>query len=436
MLDWQTLCTEIRRILPAEESPAALHSLTPIRIEHDLILLESPTDSQKTIFLDRYGPAVEKALKNLGMDHIQIRFQVRFPDKPVIDDRTASIHARSSSFSAPLNPAFTFSSFIEDSCNSLCLQVGKQTAAFKDTPYNPFLVIGGDGSGKTHLLQAIANEVMISSPQRRACYLSASEFSTSLEMCIKSGMPESLRTSILRTDLFLLDDIEKLAHHRKAQDEFIVIFNELYDYGKHIVLSSDSLPKEISGLDERLKSRLGWGLIAEIGTPSSALKKQILHNACEAEGIRLSEEIISYLLDHPDAGILFLERIVVRLAARLSLSQETPDLNLVVKLLNEEETSGRKDICETVRSAVVKYFGISEEDLDSSCKSRDVVFARQTAMYLIRRLSDASFAAIAQRFGGKDHSTVVRACKRIGDLQDRDIQVKEIIDKLMKMTQI
>jgi len=329
-----------------------------------------------------------------------------------------------------LNPDFSFETFIVDDSNRFSYQVCREVSDLTDHHYNPLLLYSSGGFGKTHLLQAMGNFAVRRLPDKSTCYTNANEFANMLQTCLKWNALDRFRSYFHSLDLILLDDVHQLVPFHRAQDEFINIFNKMYNLQRQIVVSTQELPKDIGGLKDRLRSRLSWGLIAEIMSPSVELKETLASRKCGELGISLDHEIVHYLAQQNHLDAVGLEKCLIRMAAHMSVQKKPMDLeqarNLVSGDAKRRKTQKRKNL----KEVVAEFFDVSTSDLDSNQKNRSVSFARQVGMYLMRSVSGHPYSKIAFQFGGKNHSTAVRACKKIERLVQTDRKVEKMIRDL------
>jgi chromosomal replication initiator protein len=313
-----------------------------------------------------------------------------------------------------LNPKYTFETFVVGSSNQFvhagCLAVGEQLSK----AYNPLFIYGGVGLGKTHLLHAIGHLVLRRNGRLRLSYVSSEKFTNDLINAIRFDSTVEFRNRYRSLDLLLIDDIQFIAGKERTQEEFFHTFNELYDSTKQIVISSDSLPREIPTLEERLRSRFEWGLIADIQPPDLETKAAILRKKAQAEAVRLPDEVSLFIAKNVQSNIRELEGSLVRLIAYASLTGREISLELAQETLKELNAERAKVITlGAIQRAVADFFRVKVEDLKSKDRNQGIVLPRQVAMYLSRTMTASSLPAIGEAFGGKDHTTVIHSCEKI-----------------------
>lgn len=329
-----------------------------------------------------------------------------------------------------LNGNYSFDRFVVGSCNQFahaaCVAVAKQPARI----YNPLFLYGGVGLGKTHLLNAVGLLTLSLYPEKNVLYLSAEEFMNELIYSIRYDRMSKFREKYRKIDSLLIDDIQFIAGKERTQEEFFHTFNSLHDSGKQIVVTSDRFPKDIQNLEERLRSRFEWGLIADIQPPEIETRIAIIEKKAQENSLSLPGNVIQYMATHaPDSNIRELEGFLTGLMAYSSLTGREINLELaqsVLKKLIKQEERRPFDIEEIVK-ATADFFSIKTTDLRSQKKNKELALPRQIAMYLSRTLTNSSFPDIGNRIGGKDHSTVIYAFRKIQDLIRKDPRMEKTV---------
>jgi len=330
-----------------------------------------------------------------------------------------------------LNPSYNFEAFVVGSCNQFAHAAALAVANLPAKNYNPLLVYGGVGLGKTHLLNAIGNHIVLNDPSVKVCYLSSEKFTNELINCIRYEKMTDFRNKYRNKDALLVDDIQFLGGKERTQEEFFHTFNSLYDSHKQIVITSDKPPKDIPGLEERLRSRISWGLIADIQPPDIETKVAILCKKAEIYNIALSNEVGLFLASQLGSNIRELEGTLTRLRAYSSLTGQDINLSMAKETLKDILSDREKMISiENIQKIVANYYNIKVPDLKSSKKIKIFVFPRQLAMYLSRTMTKSSFPEIGSKFGGKDHSTVIHAVRQIEKKIGEDRETKNVIETI------
>jgi chromosomal replication initiator protein len=341
-------------------------------------------------------------------------------------------------FETFINPRYTFDNFIKGEGNQLARAAA---GAIGDNPggtsFNPLFVYGGVGLGKTHLVQAIGNKIIQNFPSKRAIYLSSDIFTIEFVEAIQSNKVNEFSNFYKSMDVLILDDIQFLMGKEKTQDLFFHIFNTLHQSGKQIILTSDKPPKDLKGLNERLISRFQWGLSADIQPPDLETRIAILKRKADDFGLSLPTEIFEYIASHIVSNIRELEGCLIKLLANASLSSRVIDFNLVKTTVKEIATSRQVNVTiEYITSTVCKFLDVGEDKIRDKTRKKEVVLARQIAMFLSKELTRSSLKTIGLHFGGRDHSTVIHACASIDRSINSDNSIKEIVNKIKEKIEL
>jgi len=331
------------------------------------------------------------------------------------------------------NPRYTFESFVVGESNHFAHAAALAVAeAPAKTKFNPFYVYGGVGLGKTHLVQAIGHYVKEEYKDLNVIYATSEKFTNDFINSITNSTTQEFVNFYRKVDLLLLDDIQFLAGKESTQVQFFHTFNALYQSGKQIVLTSDRPPKEIKGLEERLLSRMQWGLVTDIQPPDLETRIAILQKKCESDGVTIPGEIAEFIASNITSNIRELEGALIRLLAYSSLNGKELNVELAKGILKDVIKNGSKEISiGEIRKKVSQSFNLSEENLCSKRKTQEIALARQVAMYLSRNLTRASLKTIGLEFGGRDHSTVIHACSLIADNLKKDSGFKLKVDQII-----
>ncbi|MBO4884680.1 MAG: chromosomal replication initiator protein DnaA [Clostridia bacterium] len=333
-----------------------------------------------------------------------------------------------------LNPKYTFETFVVGASNRFAHAASLAVAEQPADAYNPLFIYGGAGLGKTHLMHAIGHHIHRNRPNTKFLYITSENFTNQLINAITQRTSQQLRDRLRTVDVLMVDDIQFIAGKTATQEEFFHTFNELHGNGKQIVISSDRPPKEIPTLEERLRSRFEWGLIADIQKPDYETRIAILRKKAELEHITVSDSILHYIAEKIESNIRELEGSLTRVNAMAQLNggQITPDM--AREALDHIIPSGdaRAVTPETIIKAVAEYFSVSEADILSQRRNREIAQARQLAMYLIREQTQLSTTRIGDLFGGRDHTTVMHACEKIADLATRDDEIRRAVQHFTK----
>ena len=330
-----------------------------------------------------------------------------------------------------LNPKYTFETFVVGNNNrfahAAALAVGNEPAK----SYNPLFLYGGVGLGKTHLMHAIGNRILENDPNSNVLYVTSEKFTNQLINAIKDNKNEFFRNKYRNIDVLLIDDIQFIAGKERVQEEFFHTFNSLYEDGKQIIISSDVQQRDIPFFEDSLKSMFEFGLLADISVPDYETRLAILRKKAQDESIIIDDFILSNIANKIDSNIRELEGVFNKIVARASLTHSPITIELAEKIINEFKYENEKVIsCDFIKETVAKYFSISKDDLSSNKRSNDIAFPRQIAMYLCREIANMSYPQIGDDFGGRDHSTVMHACRKIEKEVKEKNNTKLIVDSV------
>ena len=330
-----------------------------------------------------------------------------------------------------LNPKYTFDSFVVGNSNRFAHAAALAVAEAPATAYNPLFIYGGVGLGKTHLMQAIANEILVNNRNANILYVTSEKFTNQLINAIKDGKNEMFRNKYRNIDVLLIDDIQFIAGKERIQEEFFHTFNTLHENGKQIIISSDKPPKDIKLLEDRLKSRFEWGLIADISNPDYETRLAILRKKAQLDNIIIDDEILSDIATKIDSNIRELEGILNKLIANASLTNCQITIEMAEKAINDVVTKKDKVLSlELIQETIAKYFNITVEELKGVKRSNDVTFPRQIAMYLCRNIAQLPLTKIGEGFGKRDHTTVIHACTKIEKEIQNNVSTKRIVESV------
>ncbi|WP_166245897.1 chromosomal replication initiator protein DnaA [Paenibacillus turpanensis] len=336
------------------------------------------------------------------------------------------------SFAPMLNPKYTFDTFVIGSGNRFAHAASLAVAEDPSNSYNPLFLYGGVGLGKTHLMHAIGHYILQHNPNNRVMYISSEKFTNEFINAIRDNRGESFRSKYRNMDVLLVDDIQFIAGKESTQEEFFHTFNELYEAGKQIILSSDRPPKEITTLEDRLRSRFEWGLITDIQPPDLETRIAILRKKAKAENLDIPNEAMMYIASQIDTNIRELEGALIRVVAYSSLINEDVSAHLAAEALKDIIPSSRPKMITIadIQQKVGEYYGLKMDDFKARKRTKAVAFPRQIAMYLAREMTDFSLPKIGEAFGGRDHTTVIHAHEKISESIKADQDLFKIINTL------
>jgi chromosomal replication initiator protein len=337
-----------------------------------------------------------------------------------------------------LNANYNFDNFIEGDCNRLCRSAGYAVAQKPGgTAFNPLVIYGATGLGKSHLAQAIGNEVKQNFPNKTVLYTNAERFTNQFIESLKNNSVNDFVHFYQLIDVLIIDDIHFFANKAKTQDIFFHIFNHLHQESKQIILTSDRPPRDLEGVEERLLSRFKWGLSADLQSPDFETRVAILEKKMYADGIELPKDVVEFVAYNITNNVRELEGALVSLLAQASLNKKQIDLDLAKKIVkNFVKNMSREVSIDFIQKAVCDYFEVPVDKLKEKTRKRQVVQARQLSMYLSKNFTKHSLKAIGKHFGGRDHSTVIHSCQAIQNLMDTDTKFKESVDDLQKKIQM
>jgi chromosomal replication initiator protein len=435
---WQAVVAATAEQLAEPDLREVLARLRPVGLDGDSMIVEAPgklaADVVRERCLDTLQGALEQAsdgtLRTLVVTLPSAAQQELFPmAAPLPKPIKPSIRH------AALSPKYTFDNFVVGASNQFAHAASKAVANQPGDHYNPLFIYGGVGLGKTHLVNAIGHQVLDQREDARVVYLSSESFMNELIAALRRDRMDEFKSRFRRIDVLILDDVQFLAGRERTQEEFFHTFNSLYDAHHQIVLTSDKFPKEIPDLEERLRNRFEWGLIADIQPPDVETRVAILEKKAELEGIDLPQEVAIFLATHIDSNVRELEGSLTRLGAFASLNKcpITPDFAREVLQSVLRDRSERAVTIESIQKVVCEFFHIRPNDLRSKKRTRTIALPRQVAMYLCRRYTNASFPVIGDRFGGRDHSTAIHAAQVIERRLREDPTFRATVERLERL---
>lgn len=333
-----------------------------------------------------------------------------------------------------LNPFYNFDSFVEGDCNRLARSAGFAVANKPGgTAFNPLVIYGVHGLGKTHLLHAIGNQMKLNFPNKTALYVGCEKFTNQFVDALKNNAINDFVHFYQLIDVLILDDIHILGGKEKTQDVFFHIFNHMHQSGKQIILASDRAPKDLEGVQERLLSRFKWGLTADLQTPDFETRIAILEKKMYADGIELPRDVVEFVAYNINTNIRELEGALISLLAQSSLNKKDIDLELAKKIIKNFVKSISHEVSiDFIQKTVCEYFDVPFDKLRDKTRKRAIVQARQLSMFLAKSLTKNSLKSIGKHFGGRDHSTVIHSCQAVQDLIDTDTKFKEAVGDIQK----
>jgi chromosomal replication initiator protein len=433
---WEVLLGRIEAKVPAHSFKRWFKPTEYIGENAQSLTVRVPNDWFAEWLEVNYGAVIRDALREAERPELSIQFEplVSGTAEPVREPTRATEPATRTPTGEPrsLNPRYTFSTFVVSSCNQFAHAAATAVAEQPSRAYNPLYVYGGVGLGKTHLMQAIGNQVL-ATRNMRLRYISSERFMNELINAIRFERTHEFKENYRNVDVLLIDDIQFLAGKERTQEEFFHTFNALYDAQKQIVITSDVPPREIPTLEDRLRSRFEWGLIADIQPPDLETKIAILRRNAEAEGIRMPDDVALFIASSCSSNIRELEGALIRLAAYASMTGREVTIELATETLKGlMPAASPATTTDSIQKLVAEYYNLKISQLKSKTNSHQISFPRQVAMYLCKQLTSSSLQEIGRRHGGKHHSTVIHALQKIGTKREKDDEFDKLIEHFMQ----
>lgn len=418
-----------------------IKSCEPISISSDTITISVPNSFTQDILDKRYKDLVANSIEVVCSKLYKIEFVIAseaYEKEELKNDASNNSSSKSivvnDEMSSTLNPKYTFNSFVIGNSNRFAHAASLAVAESPAKAYNPLFIYGGVGLGKTHLMHAIGHYILDNNPSARVVYVSSEKFTNELINAIKDDKNEDFRNKYRNVDVLLIDDIQFIAGKERTQEEFFHTFNALHDANKQIILSSDRPPKEIPTLEDRLRSRFEWGLIADIQVPDFETRMAILKKKADVENLNVANEVMGYIATKIKSNIRELEGALIRIIAYSSLTNREVTVDLASEALKDiiSKKQGKHITIDLIQDIVSSYFNLRVEDLKSQRRTRNVAHPRQIAMYLSRKLTDMSLPKIGEEFGGRDHTTVIHAYEKISENLKTDDSLQHTINDITK----
>ena len=443
--DLKSLWEKTLNIIKGEMSEVSFNtwikSCEPISISSNIIRISVPNSFTQDILEKRYKDLVVNSIEAACSKVYTVEFMVasdiqeaeeKEEKKSKIDDRgSITVNDEMSSL---LNPKYTFASFVIGNSNRFAHAASLAVAESPAKAYNPLFIYGGVGLGKTHIMHAIGHYVLQNNSNAKVVYVSSEKFTNELINAIRDDKNEEFRNKYRNVDILLIDDIQFIAGKERTQEEFFHTFNALHDANKQIILSSDRPPKEIPTLEDRLRSRFEWGLIADIQAPDFETRMAILKKKADVEKLNVANEVMVYIATKIKSNIRELEGALIRIVAYSSLTNRPITVELASEALKDiiSNKQNRNVTIDVIQDVVAGYFNLRIEDLKSQRRTRNVAYPRQIAMYLSRKLTDMSLPKIGEEFGGRDHTTVIHAYEKISDSLNTDESLQHTVNDITK----
>jgi chromosomal replication initiator protein len=435
---WRSTLALIEKELSKPSFETWIKSTKPVSFSEDKIAIGVPNDFAKEWLETRYANLIKNTLQFVTQREIKVEFVIPNAEEIVIEKQPVQRNPKQNNQEdlnqSLLNQKYTFESFVIGNGNRFAHAASLAVAEAPAKAYNPLFIYGGVGLGKTHLMHAIGHFVLQSNPHAKVMYLSSEKFTNELINSIRDDKTVDFRNKYRNIDVLLIDDIQFLAGKERTQEEFFHTFNALHEANKQLIISSDRPPKEIPTLEDRLRSRFEWGLIADIQAPDLETRIAILRKKAKHENLEVPNEVMHYIASNIDTNIRELEGALIRVVAYSSLINKEISVPLAAEALKDILPSSRpKQInINLIQETVANYFKLKVEEFSAKKRTRNVAFPRQIAMYLSREMTDCSLPKIGEEFGGRDHTTVIHAHDKISTERQTDPRLNNIIKELVK----
>ncbi|WP_462247911.1 chromosomal replication initiator protein DnaA [Ekhidna sp.] len=452
-LIWKNCLEYIRERIPNQSFSTWFDPINPLKTEGNVLTIQVPSQFFYEWLEEHYVHILKEAIAKEMGDDARLEYSVVVENEDSnksgatslkinnLTDRNGSLgkvvntaFINDLNSENNLNPTYTFDNFIEGDCNRLGRSAGYAVAKKPGvTSFNPLMIYGGVGLGKTHLVQGIGNYIKREDPSKKIIYVASEKFTNQFIDSLKNNNVQSFISYYREVDILILDDVQFLRDKEKTQEIFFHIFNHLHQAGKQIVMTSDCAPKDLKGLQERLVSRFKWGLTADLQQPAFETRMAIIQRKIQEDGIHIPEEVIEYIAYTVDTNIRELEGVIVSLIAHASLMRVEVDLELAKKVLKNivKEIDSEVGI-DYIQKTVSDYFHVGQDDLKAKTRKKEIVIARQVAMYFSKDYTNHSLKSIGYHFGGRDHSTVIHALQSVNDMMDTDAKFRYSVDELKK----
>ncbi len=440
-MNFEELWNEVLEIVKEDTNQVSFNTwFKPLKIvayKNNTIYLETADEFLRNTLQKRHYNFLKNAFNYVLKKEIELVFTISGENIDKEDNRKSdnnSFEENENISDKKLNPKYRFDNFIIGNSNRFAHAASLAVAEAPATAYNPLFLYGGVGLGKTHLMHAIGHYILDNNPNASVLYVTSEKFTNDLINSIKDGKNEEFRNTYRKADVLLVDDIQFIAGKESTQEEFFHTFNALHEANKQIILSSDRPPSEIPTLEDRLRSRFEWGLIADIQPPDYETRIAILRKKAESENYDVPDEVITYIAQNIQSNIRKLEGALIRIFAYASLTNKKEvSLELAQEALKHLISNNKKITLIDIKEVVANYYNISVEELVSKKKTKNIAYPRQVAMYVARKLTDSSLPKLGDEFGGRDHSTVLHAYNKIEEDVENNREMKKNVDDIISM---
>lgn len=431
---WETIREEMRNRVGKEEFSIWIQPLNSARVADDVLVIDIPSMVFYQGFINNYLHVMEQCKNDLGFESLDIRLNIenlaqddhqQEEDRPPASKKTSQPFSRSLSGNGFLNSGYTFENFVRGASNQFAYASCQNVAEGPGQNYNPLFIYGHTGLGKTHLLHAVGNVIKKTNADAVITYISSERFMNEMIHCLRFNKMWDFRQKYRHCDVFLVDDIQFISGKKATQEEFFHTFNSLYEAKKQIVMTSDQYPQDIPDIKDRLRNRFRWGLIADLQPPDLEHRVAILFSKSDQLGVRLTTEVAEYIARRAKRNVRELEGALHRIAAFSTLQGRPMDIQLAVEIFRHVFDEPHAEISiETIQKTVADHFNLKTSDMKSKKRKRVFSVPRQIAMYLARTVGKASYPEIGDKFGGKDHTTVMYAHRKIQETREDNLELK------------
>jgi len=432
---WTKCKEELKSIISSLHYETYIGSLKLVDIDGDTAHFTVPYDFCINLLETKYYNDIKNVLTKITEHYFTLAFHVEGEYKPKLNNNSVISNESNedlNQYKSNLNPKYTFDSFIIGNSNRMAYAAAVAISDSPGTAYNPLFIYGNSGLGKTHLMHAIGNQILKNDPTKKVLYVTSEVFTTEFIEAIANKKNNEFRNKYRKIDVLLIDDIQFISRMERTQEEFFYTFSSLYEDKKQIVISCDSPLNKIEILEDRLRTRFGWGLIVDIQVPDFETKVAILNRKASENSIDVDNEILDYIANYTSDNIRELEGVINHLSISLMQGKEIT-LNLAKEALKHYQKNDIQEIdANIIIDSVSRYFSLSVEDILSKKRTKELVFPRQISMYLCRTLTNMSYPDIGKAFNGRDHTTVMYACDQITKQVDTNPELKQIMEELKK----
>ena len=439
---WASVRGKIRRKIGDALFKSWFKPLSLVSYDSGVIVLSVSNSFQRTRLIEEYHDLIKSQWKEQNRRIKSIEIKLVKNNKEIINKKADGPTLNSNKIktnislkiSADLDKRFTFTNFIVGKPNELAFAAAIRVAESKKVPFNPLFLYGGVGLGKTHLMHAIAHEIKRRNPERRVIYLSAEKFMYHFIKALRFKDTVAFKEQFRTVDVLMIDDVQFISGKDSTQEEFFHTFNALVDQNRQLIISADKSPQDLEGIEERMRSRLGWGLVADIHPLNYELRLSILQAKEEKLQVNVPQNVLEFLAHKITTNVRELEGALNRISAFSSLVGKEINIEMTHDLLRDLLRSSQKKVnIEQIQKKVSEHFNVKMSDMSSARRSRTIARPRQIAMYLSKNLTSRSLPEIGRRFGNRDHTTVIHAVRKVEELRNKDLSFDEDVELLIRM---